>query len=399
MARLQEERDELLRLEDERAAVHKKLKKRVIELKKEMNQQREANRKQVRELKTKVWDAETRAKQALVFYGKSVLYGTVNLQRPGMTPYCLPDPDVEMRRMAILRNHKRVWNQEMKLGAFHQYSPRPALRETFPKNAVPEADLPKVSVVTPSFRQAEYLEKTMMSVLGEKYPKLEYFVMDGGSKDGSLEVIQKHAGSLAGWVCEPDRGAAHAINKGFARATGDILAWINSDDLWMPGALRYAANYFASHPEVDVVYGHRLIIDQRDQQIAHWVLPRHEGQMLLWADFLPQETMFWRRSIWEKVGSQLDDTFSFAFDWDLLLRFHRAGARIVRLPYFMGSFRVHESQKSSAEINSAGVKEMGRLRERELGDNFDEDMLQYLVLRYQGKAVWCDRLRRLGIRW
>jgi len=393
------EKKELLREDAERGAVHKKLKKRLEELKVELEQQKEAARQQAKALKTKVWEAEQETREIRHQLEMHTLYGTANAQRPGLVPYSIPDPGVEKRRKELFYSHAKAWKHEMRLGVFHQYFPRPMFRETFPKPVTPEADLPKVSVVTPSFRQAEYLERTMLSVLGEKYPKLEYFVMDGGSTDGSADVIKKYEASLAGWVCERDKGASDAINKGFARATGDIMAWLNSDDLWMPGVIRYVADYFARHPEVDVVYGHRLIIDPHDNQIGHWVMPRHRDQILQWVDFLPQETMFWRRSLWEKVGAQLDPAFTFAFDWDLLVRFQKAGARIVRLPYFMGSFRVHESQKSSAEIGSAGIKEMAQLRERTLGGKFHEDLLQYEVVKFQKRAVWTDRLRRLGIRW
>jgi hypothetical protein len=120
--------------------------------------------------------------------------------------------------------------------------------------------------------------------------------------------------------------------------------------------------------------------------------------MLLRADYIPQETLFWRRRIWDRSGGNLDPSFKFAFDWELLLRFQRAGARIVRLPRFMGCFRAHAAQKSSAEIDTVGIGEMARLRERELGTSFSDYRLERNVLRFQYRAVWCDRLLRLGLR-
>jgi hypothetical protein len=150
---------------------------------------------------------------------------------------------------------------------------------------------------------------------------------------------------------------------------------------------------------VDAVYGHRLIINEQDWQVGRWVLPHHNGEMLLWGDYIPQETLFWRRSLWEKCGAHLDENFKFAFDWDLLLRFQKTGANIKRLPWFLGCFRVHDLQKSSAEITTTGFAEMARLRTRELGASFSEERLGHHVVLFQAKAAWCDRLLRWGIRW
>jgi glycosyltransferase involved in cell wall biosynthesis len=273
--------------------------------------------------------------------------------------------------------------------------------ERLPKVSPPGSEdaWPRVSVVTPSFQQAAFLERTMRSVLEQDYPNLEYRVCDGGSSDGSVEVIRRHEARLAGWDSERDGGPACAVNRGFATSTGDIMAWLNSDDLLMPGAVRFVASYLARHPEVDAVYGHRVVIDERDWEVGRWVLPRHDGEMLLWGDFIPQETLFWRRSLWERAGGRLDESFKFAFDWDLLLRFQKAGARIVRLPWHLGCFRVHDAQKSTADIHTVGQEETRRLRERELGPQFHPARLEHQVVRFQRKAVWCDRLLRWGIRW
>src|SRR5262249_23541680 len=145
----------------------------------------------------------------------------------------------------------------------------------------------------------------------------------------------------------PDEGQTQAINLGFQHTSGEIMAYLNSDDLLLPGSLAYVAGYMAAHPEVDVVYGHRILIDECDDEVARWVLPRHDDRVLTWANFVPQETLFWRRRIWERVGGTLDASFQFAMDWDLILRFREAGARFVRLPRFLGAFRVHARQKTS----------------------------------------------------
>ncbi len=224
---------------------------------------------------------------------------------------------------------------------------------------------PVISIVTPSFNQGQYLEKTIRSVLDQNYPKLEYAVQDGGSKDESVAVMQKYRARLVHADSRKDKGQGHAINLGFAHARGgEIMAYLNSDDLLMPGSLNYVAAYFAAHPEVDVVYGHRVIIDPEGKEIGRWILPSHSDRMLIWADYVPQETMFWRRRIWDKAGGQIDEAFQFALDWDLLLRFREAGAKFVRLPRFLGAFRVHACQKTMADLADTGTPEMARLRQR-----------------------------------
>ena len=132
---------------------------------------------------------------------------------------------------------------------------------------------------------------------------------------------------------------AQAINRGFAHSTGDIMAYLNADDLLLPGSLNFVAAYFEAHPDIDVVYGHRVLIDADGAEIGRWVLPPHEDEVLSWADFVPQETLFWRRDMGERAGGAMDESFRFALDWDLLLRFRDAGARFVRLPRFLGAFR------------------------------------------------------------
>src|SRR5262249_49361824 len=132
----------------------------------------------------------------------------------------------------------------------------------------------------------------------------------------------------------------------------------------LPGALQYVADYFARHPGVDVVYGQRVVIDENDAEIGRWVLPPHDDAVLSWADYVPQETLFWRRRIWDRVGGAMDQSFQFALDWDLLLRFRDAGARFVRLPRFLGAFRYHSQQKTSSQLATRGLTEMNRLRQR-----------------------------------
>lgn len=254
-----------------------------------------------------------------------------------------------------------------RLGNLNQHAPRPVCLPRHYEKAITLSDTPKVSIVTPSFMQARFIGRTIESVLGQNYPNLEYFVQDGGSQDGTVEVLKGYANRLAGWESQPDGGQSQAINLGFVHTTGEIMAWLNSDDMLVPGAVHTIVDYFNRHPEVDVVYGDRMLIDESDMEIGCWIMPGHDSEVLSWADYVPQETLFWRRRIWDRVGGQIDESFKFAMDWDLLVRFRDAGARFAHIPRFLGAFRIHEHQKTSAAINEIGHKEMDRIREKLLG--------------------------------
>jgi len=258
-------------------------------------------------------------------------------------------------------------------------------------------ELPAIAVVTPSYNQAAYLERTMRSVLGQGYPRLEYAVMDGGSEDGSAGIIGRHAGRLAYWESGADGGQSDAIARGFGRVGGEIMGYLNSDDMLMPGALRYVGEYFAGHPEVDAVYGHRVIVDGDDLEIGRWVMPPHDPEMLRYIDFVPQETLFWRRSLYERVGG-IDPSFRFAMDWDLLLKFQNAGARIVRLPYYLGYFRAHGGQKSQTIHGDVGAEEGLRLMGREHPGGYDERSLWRLHARTCRSAIVHAIMLDWGIR-
>ncbi|HCR71136.1 MAG TPA: glycosyltransferase, partial [Anaerolineae bacterium] len=171
--------------------------------------------------------------------------------------------------------------------------------------------LPLVSIVTPSFNQAEFLEKTIQSVLMQDYPYIEYIVIDGGSTDGSVDVIKKYQDKIRYWVSEPDKGQTEAINKGFAKATGDILAWINSDDTYNPKAVGEAVLYLIENPDVAMVYADCNFIDEQDNVIGKFNA-KQTNYKLLREGFvhIPQQTMFFRKKYW----SELDPSFYFAMD-------------------------------------------------------------------------------------
>jgi glycosyltransferase involved in cell wall biosynthesis len=287
-----------------------------------------------------------------------------------------------------------------RIGLLYHYPPRAIrLPETYFRTRPPDA-APTISIVTPSFQHDRFLERTVLSVLEQEYPALEYFIQDGQSTDRSCEILHRYDDRVTGWTSERDTGQADAINRAFARTTGELMGWINSDDLMLPGALAYVARYFQAHPEVDVVYGNRLLIDENDGQIGAWVLPAHDNHALTFADYVPQETLFWRRRIWDASGGALDPAFSYALDWDLLLRFRDAGAQIVHLSRYLGAFRVYEEQKTLAQ-SALGLEEMARLRERIHGERLAvEAVLRKLrgyFLRHLVVHKWNRLLDRMPI--
>jgi FkbM family methyltransferase len=280
------------------------------------------------------------------------------------------------------RARLRFWTRP-RIGTLHHYDPR---RLTVPAKYVVTrlpTPAPTISIVIPSYQQGRYLARTLYSVVSQKYPALEFVIQDGGSSDETVDVIRRFEPALSLWRSEPDDGQGDAINRGFRETTGEIMAWLNADDLLLPGSLAFVASYFAAHPEVDVIYGNRIMIDEHDGQIGTWVLPSHDDRVLALADYVPQETLFWRRRIWEAAGGYVDPRFSYALDWDLLIRLHSAGAKMVRLPRFLGAFRVHAAQKTTAD-SSTGTIECDLIRRRLHGRSMSgreifQEMKVYLV--------------------
>jgi glycosyltransferase involved in cell wall biosynthesis len=217
---------------------------------------------------------------------------------------------------------------------------------------------PTISLVTPSFNQAPFLTAALDSVLGQNYPQLDYVVVDGGSTDSSREIIARHADRLAWWCSEPDGGLYAALNKGFAHTTGEIMGWLNSDDLHFPWTLRTVGEIFARFPAIDWLAslapstwspgGHSLGVTSIDgfsraAFLDGCYLPggaRHYG-------WIPQESTFWRRSLWEKTGARLDPSLRFAGDFELWARFYQQ-AELVGTPSPLAGFRTHAGQKSRA---------------------------------------------------
>ena len=220
----------------------------------------------------------------------------------------------------------------------------------------------KISVVTPSFEQAQFLPATMASIHEQSYPNIEHIVIDGGSTDGSAEIVKSNEDHLAYWISEQDDGQTDALIKGFERSTGDIQCWLNSDDLFEPWTLHEVGRYFEEHPEVEFVYGDSTWIDQDGGVIK----PKREHYFnrFIWMhdhNFIPQPSTFWRRSLYERVGG-LDSHFDLAMDADLWIRFaDETKPRHVRRNW--SRMRFYPEQKNT-RFRTASLEEVEAIRGR-----------------------------------
>ena len=209
-----------------------------------------------------------------------------------------------------------------------------------------------VSIITPSFNQAAYLEQTIQSVLNQECAHIEYIVVDGGSTDGSVEVIKKYADKLAWWVSEKDRGQADAINKGFARATGDIVAWLNSDDYYLAGTVSAVVKVFEEHPEVALVYGNMLAVDGDGKTFNTLTYKQLTLEDLLCFQIIGQPAVFMRRSALQVAG-ELDPIFHFMLDHHLWIRIAQRG-QILHVDQTWAAARYHAEAKNIAQAAEFG---------------------------------------------
>jgi glycosyltransferase involved in cell wall biosynthesis len=209
--------------------------------------------------------------------------------------------------------------------------------------------VPLVTVVTPSLNQGRFIRETIESVLAQDYPRVEYFVLDGGSTDDTISILREYSGRLA-WASRPDRGQAAAVNEGWRRGTGEILGWLNSDDVYLPGAISAAVAHFLAHPGTDAVYGEAYHVDEEGNVLARYPTEGFTWNRLKDTCFISQPAAFLRRSAVAGLG-YLDETLRFCMDYDLWIRLGRSG-HFAHLPQYLALSRLH-----------AATKTLGRRRE------------------------------------
>jgi glycosyltransferase involved in cell wall biosynthesis len=212
---------------------------------------------------------------------------------------------------------------------------------------------PKISIVTPSYNQAQFLERTILSVLNQNYPNLEYIIIDGGSTDGSMEIIKKYEKYLSYWVSEKDKGQSHALNKGFERVTGELVGWQNSDDIYLPGAFEKVIEVFKNKPDYDVYFGNIYFIDEHDSIIRDLRFVKFSPFSLICeGTVLANQSTFFSKKIIKSY--KLNEDFKFTMDYEYYFRIRNSN--FIFIPHFLGAFRLHSSAKTSL-ISEIGKKE------------------------------------------
>jgi glycosyltransferase involved in cell wall biosynthesis len=209
---------------------------------------------------------------------------------------------------------------------------------------------PKISIVTPSYNQAGYLEQTILSVLSQQYPNLEYIIIDGGSTDGSVDIIKKYEDQLTYWVSEPDKGLYDAVKKGFDKSTGEIMAWINSDDMYHRNAFYAVSEIFQTFPQVEWIQGLPTFYDEKGRcttlgAFKRWSIYDYYSGEYKW---IQQESTFWKRSLWEKIAGDFRTDLKYAGDLALWASFFQH-AGLYSLPFFLSGFRRRASNQFSKE--------------------------------------------------
>ena len=205
---------------------------------------------------------------------------------------------------------------------------------------------PKFTIVTPSYNQGKFLRESLESVLNQDYHNYEYFVVDGGSTDGSLDIIKEYSSRINWWVSEPDGGQSEAINKGFQKATGDLLAWVNSDDVLFPGCLRVVSEYYMSNNKPDLIHSNIVIINKHGIITKLLYIPRQTRFFIergVWSVSAPAS--FFSNSLMKKVG-YLGPKYHISMDLDMWMKMVKADGNICYIPKYLGAFRMHEESKT-----------------------------------------------------
>jgi len=245
---------------------------------------------------------------------------------------------------------------------------------------------PKISIVTPSFNQAQYLEETILSVINQNYPNLEYIIIDGGSTDNSVEIIKKYEKHLAYWVSEPDNGHGDALNKGFSKATGEIMAWLNSDDKYLPWTLYTVNEIFSKHEAVNWLTGIQGRFNKKGV-ITHTGMVKKNVYDYILKDYkwIQQESTFWRRSLWEKAGAKINNSYKLMVDGELWSRFFLLD-ELWHLDAVIGGYRVHDTNRASKFYDEV-IMEMNLICESLLQNLSDNQRNNYNKILEKEKKI------------
>lgn len=254
---------------------------------------------------------------------------------------------------------------------------------------------PKISIVTPNYNQAKYLEETILSVLNQGYPNLEYIIIDGGSTDGSVEIIKKYEDRLSYWESTPDKGMYDAIQKGFTRCTGEIMAWINSDDMYQPKSFFTVAEIFGKFERVNWLLGFPSVYDAQGRIVECPHTMRQWSKYDVYTGqyrWIQQESVFWRRSLWEKSGSKIDISLKYAGDFELWNRFFRFDQLYVTTAILSG-FRMRDDMQLSVSQKDAYDGEIQSI----LSKNVYSEGEQTILDKYKKYLSWMLFLSRFKI--
>jgi glycosyltransferase involved in cell wall biosynthesis len=251
----------------------------------------------------------------------------------------------------------------------------------FDKNLKKNISLPKISIITPSYNQGVFIEKTILSVLNQNYPNLEYIIIDGGSSDNTLEIIKKYKDYISYWVSEPDDSQVDAINKGFKRATGEIIAWQNSDDIYLPDVFFKVADSFRKNPKVDVIYGFVYIIDMHENIINDYRFTKFNLKSFLHLAelFYYNQSCFFKKDLLNKVGL-LNKDYQICFDFEFFIRVAKITNSSLLLRDYLGAYRIHNLQRKT-EIKGESI---GRREQRilQIKEGINQDSLKFKIKRY-----------------
>lgn len=248
---------------------------------------------------------------------------------------------------------------------------------------------PKISIVTPSYNDVDYLEQTILSIINQGYPNLEYIIIDGGSTDGSIDIIKKYSDHLSYWVSEKDDGMYHAIEKGFKKTTGEVMGWINSDDIHHPRSLFTIGQIFAEFNYVNWLQGFPNTIDEKGAIIfasSVYEVDKfffYQKKYITTSKFIQQESTFWRRNLWEKAGSYISTEYKFAGDFELWIRFFQY-EKLCNVYGLLGSFRLSSGGQASVDHYEKYIEETCKILEKYPLSNPDRRKLRY--------RNWCEKI-------